>query len=76
MNFKVGNKVKVKEKSISKFPASLVRRIKHGGTIIDLTSLRGFPLVDFGDGVEYFFWKSDLELTFIKNQQLLFDFME
>ena len=76
MQFRIGDKVKCKEKSLSKFSASVVSRIKHGGIVISTTNLKGFPLVNFGDKIKYFMWKDDLELLVIKNQQLLFSFMQ
>jgi len=73
--FKVGDKVKVKEKSISKFSSTVISRMRDGGVVTDVDKLIMFPLVEFANRVEYFMWNEDLELRLIKNQQLLFEFM-
>ena len=76
MQFRVGDKVKCKEKSLSGFSSSVIKTVKCGGTIVNITRMKGFPLVEFADGKKYFMWKDDLELLIVKHQQLLFAFME
>ena len=76
MRFKVGDKVKCKEESLSRFTSSVIKTVKCGGTIVSITRMKGFPLVKFENGRDYFMYESDLEPLVIKNQQLLFDFME
>ena len=76
MGFKVGDKVKCKEKSLSRFSSSVIKTLKCSGTIVNITRMKDFPLVEFANGIEYFMWNDDLELRLIKNQQLLFEFME
>ena len=75
MQFRVGDKVKCKEKLLSKFSSSVIKTVKCGGTIVSLR-LKRFPLVEFADGKKYFMWKDDLELLIVKHQQLLFNFMQ
>ena len=75
MQFRVGDKVKCREKSLSKFTTSVIKTIKCGGTIVSLR-MKHFPLVKFADGKDYYMWKDDLELLIVKHQQLLFAFME
>ena len=76
MKFKIGDRVKVKESGISRFGEHTASRMRGGGRIIDVTSLKGFPLVRFAGETRYHIWHNDLELMIIKNQQLLFSFME
>jgi hypothetical protein len=76
MQFKVGDRVKIKEKAMSGFTPNVISQMKEGGTVISINKLKEFPLVKFVNKVKYSIWHNDLELKLIKNQQLLFEFME
>lgn len=75
MKFKIGDKVRVKEKLISKlYTLSLIKTLKMGGIVIDASRSDGIIKVEFPSNYKYNIWCEDLEV--IKNQQLLFDFMD
>lgn len=71
MEFKIGNKVKVKTKTLSKMSPALIKKLNGVGVIISPTEV--YVYVRFSNGVKYWFHNRALEL--IKNQQLLFEFM-
>jgi len=73
MQFKVGDKVKVTEKFLLILPR-LTDKVKNGGVIIKV--FEDEAMVKFRSGYTPYIYLSSLELKSVKNQQLLFEFME
>ena len=73
MKFKVGDKVKVTKNFLLKLP-HFTDVVKGGGTVHHLHADE--VCVNFYSGRTYHIFYSSLELKLVKNQQLLFEFME
>ncbi|KKN73096.1 hypothetical protein LCGC14_0404050 [marine sediment metagenome] len=69
--FRAGNRVKVKDRVISKMSPNLVKMFSSDGVITHKE--KTYSHVNFSNGAGFWFNNQALEL--IKNQQLLFDFM-
>ena len=73
MQFKVGDKVKVTKSFLLKLPR-LTDRVKDGGVIIKM--FEDGAMVKFYSSYTPYIYLDSLELKLVKNQQLLFSFMD
>ncbi len=73
MKFRVGNRVEVSERLISRISSpNIIETLKTIGTVRRHSNNNEYVKVDFPDNNWYIISKKDLKLT--KNTQLLFDF--
>ena len=73
MQFKVGDKVKVTKKFLLILPR-LADKVKNGGVVIKV--FEDEAMVKFYSGYAPYMYLDSLELKSVRNQQLLFEFME
>lgn len=80
MKFRVGNKVKVTKEFLSQLSnPTTVKALQGIGTITGWAGTGNcshYFRIKFINGTHHYLYGSNLELTPIKNQQLIFSFME